>query len=567
MSGSIAEPTASTVIGPTGTGADEAVLNRFTRAVTWHQAGHLAEAGACYRDAIALRPDLAEIYNNLGVIALDRGQAGVAVTAHLRAALLKPDFAEALFNLGNALNALGQREQAVAAYREALGYHNDFAEAYSNLGTVLFQLGGYDAAVAAYRQAIILHPGLPDPPYNLGNVLQALQQFGAAVAAYDRALVLDPENPELWSNRSTALRILGRVDAAVEGFRVALSHAPGDPQIHLNFAMALLHQGQFADGWREYEWRWKTEKFRPWVVSFALPEWTGESLSGKTVLLYTEQGFGDALMFARFAPVLAATGARVVVRTLPSLVRLLRTLPGVTEVAPFETPYFDFDYHLPLMSVPHRLGIDLDSIPATIPYLWAEATAVAAWRARLAAAGPNLKVGVVWAGDPRRHDPSAHSMDQRRSLGFDRIASLARIPGVTLVSLQKGEPPLPALDGPILDGPILDWMDSIVDFADTAALVTALDLVITVDTAVAHLAGALGKPVWILSRFDGCWRWLRDRDDTPWYPTARLFRQHRAGDWDDVMTRVAEALRAAIATDATPIFEPGASSLTALEKE
>ncbi|MDR3514590.1 MAG: tetratricopeptide repeat protein [Azospirillaceae bacterium] len=527
------------------------------------------DALAAFRQAIELQPDFAEAYGSFGVTCFEAGGADLAIAIYRRAIVLRPTAALTFGNLGNSLKTLGRTAAATAAFRCAIILQPDQAMSHNNLGNILMDQGRPDPARRVYRRAVIVEPDFPEalsnlgvascdlgayataaeacrraiayrPPYaeahnNLGNALQAVGRLAEATAVYGHALRLKPDYPDPYNNLGTVLRARGLIDEAVASYERAIP-LRDDPQFHLNYAMALLHQGQLKRGWAEYEWRWKTRKLEAQRGAFPQPEWNGEALEGRTILLYGEQGFGDSLQFVRYAPLLAAQGARVVIRVLPPLIRLLRTVPGVADVVSLNEPPPPFDYHLALMSVPRVFGTEVDTIPAPIPYLQADREETATWRERLAAL-PGRKVGLVWAGDPRPHDRASNLVDSRRSLTLDRFAALIGIPDLTLVSLQKGGPATQIEDAP--DGlPIVHWMDEIQDFAGTAALVAALDLVITVDTSMAHLVGGLGKPVWILSRFDGCWRWLRDPDRTPWYPQARLYRQPEPGDWDAVLARV-----------------------------
>jgi hypothetical protein len=334
-------------------------------------------------------------------------------------------------------------------------------------------------------------------------------------------LELAPGFYKAYNNLGTALKDQGRRDEAETCFRKALELAPNMAAAHTNLGMSLLAKGDFQLGWREFEWRWNTGKLAP--SDFSQPRWTGFDLTGKTILLTAEQGLGDALQFARFAEPVAARGANVILQVHAPLVRLLTTVPGVSQVVGFDDPLPEFHTHLPLMSTPLVLGTTLDTLPLTIPY-------VTAPQSTLAVPGNGLKVGVVWSGDPRPHDQGANAADRRRSVSLTQLVPILSVPGITFVSLQKGLAERQIEDVPLHLRPY-EIMGQVKDFADTAAIVAQLDLVITVDTSVAHLAGAMGKPVWVLSRYDGCWRWLTERDDSPWYPTLRLFRQTKLGDW------------------------------------
>ena len=304
--------------------------------------------------------------------------------------------------------------------------------------------------------------------------------------------------------------------------------------------MALLARGDLAAGWDEYEWRWKTPQMVNYQRGFAQPLWLGEPAEGRTLLIYAEQGFGDTLQFCRYVPMAAERGARIILEVPRHLFRLMHSLPGVTQVVAHGETLPPFDLQCPMLSLPLALGTTtLEAIPATVPYLHADTMQVAAWRARLAAMGhQGVRVGLVWAGSPRKQLAIASALDRRRSIAPERLAPLFTLPGVQFFSLQKDGPAPPA------EFALLDVMHEMGDFADTAGLIANLDLVISVDTSVAHLAGALGKPVWVMDRSDPCWRWLVGRSGSPWFPTLRLFRQPEPGDWQAVIDGVRSELAA-----------------------
>jgi hypothetical protein len=334
---------------------------------------------------------------------------------------------------------------------------------------------------------------------------------------------------------------LQRHAEALENYDRVIALRPDDAEAYWNRSHCLLALGQFDAGWRLFEWRKRLGQSSG-HRAFPQPVWLGQDgLAGKTLFIHWEQGFGDTLQFCRYAALATARGARVVVSVQDPLRRVIASLgPAVEVIGGCASPR-EFDWHCPMMSLPLAFGTTLETIPWVTPYLAADTAAVAAWRGRLAGLC-GLRVGVCWAGNSRPDQPAARAIDRRRSIGLARLAPLAEVAGVQLVSLQKGDAAgevAGAQAGLVLH----DWTDALQDFADTAALIEALDLVITVDTAVAHLAGALGKRVWVLNRFDACWRWLLGRDDSPWYPTARLFRQPAPGDWDSVVGAVAAALR------------------------
>jgi hypothetical protein len=409
--------------------------------------------------------------------------------------------------LGTVLKKQGRLDEALALFCQAINNQPDYGEAYNNLGITLSKMGRMEEAIAAYQTALRCQPHAPEPQNNLGVMFQLARQLPEAITAFERAVRLNPDYAEAQTN----------------------------------LGMARLAKGDDVAGWQGYEWRWKGGFANLASRGFSQPQWQGEPLQGRTILLHGEQGFGDVLQFVRYAPLVAARGARVIVEAYPPLVRLLQTLKGEVRIVAAGAPLPPFDCHLPLMSLPHVMGAGIGTAPAIVPYLQATATDIAHWRQRFSGrSGP--KVGLVWAGNPRLHDPEAQAIDQRRSIPLSCFAPLLATSGIDFISLQTGtatrqiESLAPELRP-------LDPSDGMNDFADTAGLLANLDLLISVDTAAVHLAGALGKPVWILSRFDGCWRWGIDREDSAWYPTARLFRQSEPGDWDSVIAQVATSLR------------------------
>ena len=442
---------------------------------------------------------------------------------------------------GCAAFAAGRLEEAEAVFRGVLAAAPNDAEAMSDLGAVLNATQRHAQAEATCRGALSVRPAFWAAWGNLGTALHRQQRYGEAVAAYAEALRHNPNNVDACTNLGVALAEQGRMQAALAVHAAAVALAPHDPVVRCNRALTLLAAGDLARGFAENEWRWQVPGMLPHGVIG--PCWQGEDLAGRTILVHDEGGFGDTLQFVRYVPLLAARGARVVLRVQPPLMRLLARLPGVAALLARGAEPPDYDLHCPMLSLPHSFATTLQTVPAQTPYLRADANKTAGWRARLTGAG--LRVGVVWAGASRSAMTEAHAMDARRSLPADALALLAGIPGVLLVSLQKDQAP-PAWPG------MLDPMGECADFDDTAAVVAGLDLVIAVDTAVAHLAGALGRPVWLLSRYDACWRWLHGRRDSPWYPGLRLYRQAAPGEWAPVLASLAADLRAQASGTAAP---------------
>ena len=470
-----------------------------------------------------------------GMAAHRQGRLDEAITAYRRAIAVAPSFAEALNALGIALQQRGDLSGAITSYRAALAAKPDYASACGNLGAALFTLGDVAAALDWYRRAIELRPDHADAHYNLGKALHEQGDPVQARDSYRRATEFDPGHVSAWNNLGIALRDLGRPDEAVEAYRRALALRPDAAEIRYNQSMALLEGGRFAEGWPEYEARFAAGDVP--AREFARPRWRGEDIAGKTLLVWAEQGFGDSLLFARCVGLLAGRGARVVFEVQPHLARLMGDLAGADLVIAAGESLPPFDLQVPLLSLPGLLGIRLDTIPAASPYLAADPTLAETWRRRLAETSDGrLKIGLAWAGNPRQKN------NVNRSLPPAELAGLLALPA-TFYSLQQGDAAM-ALNRSGA-GRVVDLGPHLTDFAETAAALAGLDLIVSVDTAVAHLAGALGCPTWTLLAFAPDWRWLRDRTDSPWYPTMRLFRQDQPRDWVPVVARV-EATVAAL---------------------
>jgi tetratricopeptide (TPR) repeat protein len=548
----------------------------------------LDEALAAYDRAIAFDPAYAEAHCNRGTALRSAGRPDEAIVSYDRAIALRPDYAEAHFNRANALADLGRHDEAVASYDRAITVRPAYAEAHANRGSALEALGRYEdaidscdraialrpndavphltrgialhharqpgAALASYEQAIAMRPDYAEAHCNRAVALQDLGRYDEAIAGYDRAAALRPDYGDAWRNRGLALQEVARFDEAMASFDRAIALHPDDADAHCNRGYLLLLLGRFEPGWREVEWRKKVR--HPAGNRFSdRPLWTGrQDIAGRTLLLHAEQGFGDTIQFCRYATLVRERGARVVLSVPPVLVRLVATMdPAVTVLADDAAPEA-FDYHCPLMSLPLALGTTLETIPAMPRYLHADERQRAHWQARLAAL-PGCRVGLVWTVGLRPAFPRLTVVDQRRSLPLTAFAPLATVGGVAFVSLQKG-PAAAQTRTPPAGLALHDWTDELADFADTAALIDGLDLVISVDTSVAHLAGALGKPVWLLNRFDTCWRWLLERRDSPWYPSVRLFRQPAMGDWPAAIEQVRRELAMMVESDGLAARRP-----------
>ncbi|MDR3529584.1 MAG: tetratricopeptide repeat-containing glycosyltransferase family protein [Rhodopila sp.] len=462
-----------------------------------------------------------------------------------RAVSLDPGFKEAWMNLGLAVFALGRPEEARDCQRKALRIDPENADAQNNLGLIHYAQGHIAEAENCFRAALRLRSDHANATLNLGSTRQILNHVEEAEGLFRRALALGVDPARGKSNLSLALMEQVRPEEAELCCREALATRPDHAEARANLALALLMMGRLEEGWREYESRWEVEAMGAPAPVLSQPRWIGQPLHGETIVLYAEQGFGDTLQFCRYAPMVAAAGGRVVLVVPKALRRLITTLDGVAQVLSEEDDVLPpFDYHCPLLSLPFAFGTSMDTIPAPASYLRADPAPWSDFLGELS----GLKVGLVWAGKSRTVQPHAVAIDKRRSMRLADMAPLLSVPGCSFVSLQLG-PPASQLQLLPQGAMLHDVSDRMTDWAETAGLIAGLDLVIAVDTAVAHLAGALGKPVWMLNRFDSCWRWFLNRDDTPWYPSMRQFRQTGRGDWGGVIERVRQALAQASGRD------------------
>lgn len=498
-----------------------------------YRLGRFEEAAERFRQAIALRAGYAEAHHNLGNALLALGQADEAINCFRQAIALRPNYAEAFYNLGIALRGQNRLDDAVASYRQALALQPDYIDALNNLGLALAQLGRLDEAVTSYQRALALKPDYVDALNNLGLALTDMGRLDEAVASCQRALEIKPDHVSALNNLGFIQISQARLNEGIASYRRALALKPNDVETHMNLSLALLRMGNFERGWEEHEWRRRDSKYKQPV--FPQPQWDGANLSGKAILLHAEQGLGDTLHFIRYVPLVKRRGGRVIVACQPPLVRLLASVKGVDQIIPMGTSLPDFDVYLPLPSLPWIFKTRSNSIPADVPYLLPPLEAYPQLDTLLKPAQGKKRIGIVWAGN------EAHVNDHNRSCTLSWFKELAAAKKTALFSLQKGSRDL-AHAQPAPDFPITDLSPYIEDFCDTAAAIMRLDLVITVDTSVAHLAGALNRPVWVLLPFVADWRWLQDREDSPWYPGMRLFRQTSPGDWAGVFARVRRAL-------------------------
>jgi Tfp pilus assembly protein PilF len=491
---------------------------------------------------LAVDPNAAQAHANRGSVLHELKRFDEALASCNRALAVRADIAELHAIRGNVLCSLKRCEEALVSYGRALALRPAMAEVHYNRGNALHELRRFDEALASYDRALALRPDYAEAHYNRGNALHVLRRFEEALASYDRARALRPDYAEAVANCGATLHDLKRYDEALASYGRAQALRPDFADAHYNEAMCRLLLGDFERGWQKHEWRWQTAQLKNAKRNFPQPSWLGsDAIGGKIIFLHAEQGLGDTVQFCRYAPLVAQRGAHVILEVQKPLRELMSTLPGVMQIVSKGDPLPAFDLHCPLLSLPLALATRLETIPSAIPYLSARESKTRVWHERL---GKHAKprIGLVWAGNPRKELPGANRIDSQRSIAFDQLAPLLQLAGCDFYSLQKGDDAVQQLRTSSLRHAVTDWTDELHDFSDTAALIENLDLVISVDTSVAHLAGALGKPFWLLNRYNTCWRWLADRDDSPWYPTARLFRQDATREWDPVIVRVAAAL-------------------------
>jgi Flp pilus assembly protein TadD len=480
--------------------------NERDRGNAFYLQGRYAEAAECYRRALRVKPDDVDALNNLGASLADLGRLADAVVCYQEAIRLRPNHAEAYYNLGNALRIAGRFDEAIAVYAQALRLRPEMVEAHNNLAIALRKKGRLAESMASARRALEVRPGNASALVNLGLGLAESGRVAEGLACYDEVVRREPDNADAHHNR----------------------------------AQSWLLLGDWVHGWREYEWRWKCSDFRP--PGYRQPQWDGAPLAGRTILLHAEQGFGDTLQFTRYAPLVKKRGGTVVLAAPERLHAILATAPGIDRIVsqPVDPAVVHFDVYCPLLSLPAVFGTTPETVPAEVPYIRAEPERVERWR-QVLEPYRGFRVGIAWQGSP-----TMLPHDVWRSIPLVKFAPLAAVEGVCLISLQRGSgtDQLPALAGRFPVGDVAQGFDESPGvLLDTAAVMKSVDLVVTCDTSIGHLAGALGVPAWIALQAVPAWRWLFEREDTPWYPTVRLFRQTLFGSWDDPFRRMAGELR------------------------
>jgi tetratricopeptide (TPR) repeat protein len=528
------------------------VDTQFDRATALEDLQRYDEALRAYELVLVLQSDFTEAqFRRANMLRqLDRRQE--ALNCYQLLLLGQPEHAGACFMQANTLADLGRLEEALDCYQRAVALNTDHPEAWFNLGNTLLELARFDEARRAYDNAVQLAPDFVEAIVNRGYVQAIENQPQAALLDYNLALQLRPGYAGALFNRAAALAELQQYDAALRDYAAI---APDDPHFtsaQWNAGLCQLKLGNVAEGWRQYERRWDGEQMRDSQQLFGQPLWLGDRpVQGKTILLHAEQGFGDTLQFARYAPLLAQRGAHVILQVQPALKTLMQQLStrseGAIRVLDSDDALPPFDLHCPLLSLPLAFSTSsIDAIPHE-QYLWADPLKSAQWQQRLGArepSQPTLRVGLVWAGsNPREDSLASQRLDAERSLPFAALTPLLAVPHVTFHAVQLGAAALEQRHAHPLGTQVHDYSDALTDFSATAALIDNLDLVISVDTAVAHLAASLNQPVWLLNRYNTCWRWLLERSDSPWYPSMRIFRQPQAGDWSAVIDAAVDALR------------------------
>jgi tetratricopeptide (TPR) repeat protein len=471
-------------------------------AFEYYQKGNLKEAECLCKKILKKQPDNPDILNMLGALFCRLANYDLAIKYIRKALQFRPDdIALAYCNLGLALIETGHFDESITYCQKAIELRPSFAEAYCNLGYALIKKGHFDESITYCQKAIELRPSFAEAYYNLGCAFEEKGHFDKAITCYQKTIELNPSFAEA----------------------------------HFDISLILLLLGNFKEGWKKYEWRWKRKAYIQYCRNFSKPLWNGSEIKGLTILLQCEQGLGDTVQFFRYAPLIAQKGAKVIVDCQRELVSLLKNTEGEQQVIVQGEELPEFDVYCPLLSLPLIFNTTLETIPAKIPYIIVDSLLAQKWEDKVQYDNSKLKIGLVWAGRPE------HKKDLNRSCSLDNFSPLAELGDISCYSLQKGAASEQAKNPP-KGMKFIDYTEEIIDFSDTAALMENLDLIVSVDTSVVHLAGALGKPTWTLLPFAPDWRWMLNREDSPWYPTMRLFRQPSFGDWESVIVKVKDEL-------------------------
>ena len=496
-------------------------------ALRYHREGNLDDAKCLYQRVLGMEPQNADALHLLGLIVYQEEQYEIAVrliTQAIQIDSTKPSFCT---NLGNVLQKQGKLEESIRAYRKAIRIQPDYADAYYNLGNVFQEQGKLEESIQAYQKAIQIQPDYADTYYNLGNVLQKQGKLEESIQAYQKAIQIQPNHEDAYNDLGVIFKEKRQLDKSIQAFQKSIRLNSNFAQAHENLGMLLLLKGDFLNGWKEYEWRWRSVQ-KSQKRDFKRPLWDGTPLDGKSILVYAEQGFGDTIQFIRYIELLPDTGTIIIFACQPELKRLFKSIDRIDALVTKGEVISDFDVHIPLLSLPYIFNTTLDSIPSQTPYLYSDINSDFAF---ILDNEDHFKVGIVWAGS------STHVNDRNRSVNLNQFKELLSIEGCEFFSLQVGLHRADISQNGY-DYIIKDLGKMFNDFRDTASAILQLDLVISVDTSVAHLAGALGKEVWTLLPFVPDWRWMFDRSDSPWYPSMTLFRQKKVGNWGDVFQQL-----------------------------
>jgi len=496
--------------------------------------------------AVIIKPDYAEAYSNRGDVLKEMRRFDEALASYETAIEYNPGYSDAYFNQAVVLSKLNRFKESLESYNKAIEHNRHHPEAYSNRGNVLKELQLFDEALASYDRAIELNDGYAEAFFNRGVILFELKYFEESLANYNKAIELNRDYAEAHLNRGNVLQEVNKFGEALICYDKAIELNNNYAEAYLNKSLLLLLLQDFEKGWELYEWRWKKLELTSSYRNFSQPLWLGDdSLAKKTILLHAEQGLGDTLQFCRYSSLVKKLGARVLLEVPKSLKELLKDLEGVDELIEAGKQLPTFDYHCPLLSLPLAFKTKLDTIPFSKAYLKADQNKIKYWQKRIGNLD-GLKVGLVWNGGFRPDQPELWTLNARRNIPLNTLTQTFRFINVNFFSLQKGDPAESEIRGHEIEywpsGNFFNFADDLVDFSDTAALISNMDLVIAVDTSTAHLAAALGKSTWILNRFDTCWRWLRDRNDSPWYESVKLYRQGEDRHWAPVLELVARDL-------------------------
>ncbi len=504
-------------------------------AVRYYHNGHMEQSERLCRELLQSEHDYPKAFHLLGAIAYQKKQYNTAIELIKKAIAGDRRIPQFYNTLGAAFRAVGKFEEAIIAYQQAISIKPDYAEAYNNMGNAFLSQRRYVDAVEKYNQAVVLNPGDVEAYNSMAIALQYQGKYSAAIEACNRALSLKPDYAQAYNTIASVMLKKGCHDEAIDNYKRALSLKPDYAEAHTNLGIAQLLNGRFEEGWSEYKWRLNINN----AINLynQLPCWDGSPFVGKRLLVRYEQGYGDNIQFIRYLPMVKSRGGTVICQMLRPLTGLFRGFPGIDELIDCALNNQDevfYDFYVSLMELPGIFGTTLETIPGMVPYLHADPVKAEQWRKKLA--GTGFKVGIVWAGKP------VHTEDSNRSCQLKQFVPLSKIPGVRLYGLQKGEAAGQVKD---LFGiiSVINLADELNDFTDTAGVIENLDLIISVDTAVLHLAGAMGKPAWAVLPFTPDWRWMLTRQDSPWYPTMRLFRQEELTQWGAVFERIGRELK------------------------